>query len=538
MNENALHNAGGWLARRAAMSGDRVALIEAFVRSEDHVGVGDARGPAHRAFDYRALEERCARCVAWLRDAGVARGDRVAILLANRAAFIEVVFAAARLGAIALPINTRLAPPELRQIFDDAEPRVLLYEAELGERVARACSGMAEVPLQIAVGATPDAYEATLAAHAPDFSIAPVSPGDPMILMYTSGTTGAPKGALLPHRKTLANSQNAQLYFDCSSRDRVLIVVPLFHSFGLQILAIPALYVGASLVLQRHFDAAALWQAVAEHGVTFFGGVPTMFRELLGALDARRDRAELVAKLRFAFTAGAAIPVELIHAFEARGLLLKQGFGQTETSILCCLDARDAIRKAGSVGKPVFHAELRVVCQSGIEGPTDAWRDVAIGEAGEIVVRGPITMTGYWKRPEATAETLREDGWLRTGDLATIDDEGFVTLVGRARDHFISGGENVYPAQVEATYQQHPDVREIAVVGVPDERFGEVGCAYVVLAPGLALDEASLRAWGRERLATFKVPRSFIAVASLPRTVTGKVQKRRLGLGDSSAPSE
>ena len=352
-----------------------------------------------------------------------------------------------------------------------------------------------------------------------------------MILMYTSGTTGVPKGALLPHRKTLANSLNAQLFFECSGRDRVLVVVPLFHSFGLQILSIPALYAGASLVLQRHFDATALWQAVADHDVTYFGGVPTMFRELLGALDERDDRVALAARLRFAFTAGAAIPVELIHAFEQRGIVLKQGFGQTETSILCCLDAHDAIRKAGSVGKPVFHAELRVVRRDGLEAPSDSWRDVAVGECGEIVVRGPITMTGYWNRPEASAETLREGGWLRTGDLATVDDEGFLTLVGRARDLFISGGENVYPAQVEEVYLQHPDIGEIAVVGVADERFGEVGRAYVVMAPGASLDDASLRSWGREHLAAFKVPRSFVAVALLPRTVTGKVQKHRLGAG-------
>jgi len=310
--------------------------------------------------------------------------------------------------------------------------------------------------------------------------------------------------------------------------------VPLFHSFGLQILAIPALYAGASLILQRHFDAAALWQSVEEYDVTFFGGVPTMFRELLGALDARSDRAEVIAKLRFAFTAGAAIPVELIHAFEARGLLLKQGFGQTETSILCCLDARDAIRKAGSVGKPVFHAELRIVRRAEIEGPIDAWRDVAIGEAGEIVVRGPITMTGYWKRPEATAETLREDGWLRTGDLATRDAEGFVTLVGRARDLFISGGENVYPAQVEQVYQQHADIAEIAVVGVADARWGEVGRAYVVPADGAVIDTDALRAWGRERLASFKVPHAFVPVAALPRTVTGKIQKHRIASADDT----
>jgi fatty-acyl-CoA synthase len=252
-----------------------------------------------------------------------------------------------------------------------------------------------------------------------------------------------------------------------------------------------------------------------------------MFRELLAALDARGGAGDLDA-LRFAFTAGAAIPVEAIHAFEARGVRLKQGFGQTETSILCCLEARDAIRKAGSVGRPVFHAELRVVAQDGIEKPAATWRDVAIGETGEIVVRGPITMTGYWRRPEATAETLREDGWLRTGDLATVDDEGFVTLVGRGRDMFISGGENVYPVQVEQVYAAHPDVREIAVVAEADERWGEVGLAYVVAAEGATLDADALRRWGRERLASFKVPRRFVAVASLPKTVTGKVQKHRL----------
>jgi fatty-acyl-CoA synthase len=514
VSASAGHNAGGWLAQHAADHGERVAVIET-----DAAGAG-----AERTLTYAALEGRSARCAAWLRRAGVARGDRVAIALANRSAFVELVFAAARIGAIALPINTRLAPPELREILVDAEPRVLAHEADLADVVARATRDLARAPTRLAA---PEAYEAALAAHAPDFAVAPVAPDDPMILMYTSGTTGVPKGALLPHRKTLYNTRNAEIFFELSARDCVLAVVPLFHSFGLQILSIPALWAGATLVLQRHFDAAALWRAVAAHGVTYFGGVPTMFRTLLAALDARGGRGDL-AGLRFAFTAGAAIPVELIHAFEARGVRLKQGFGQTETSILCCLDARDAIRKAGSVGKPVVHAELRIVAGDTIAGPVDAWRDVAAGETGEIVVRGPITMIGYWKRPDATAETLREHGWLRTGDLATADAEGFVTLVGRERDLFISGGENVYPAQVEQAYHEHPDVAEIAVVGVPDETWGEVGRAYVVLAPGASLDEDALRAWGRERLARFKVPRAFVAVAALPKTVTGKVQKHRL----------
>jgi len=509
MPRSALHNAGGWLVRRAAVTGARPA-----VRDEA------------RALSYAELDARAARCAGWLRARGVGPGDRVAIVMGNRSPFLEAVFAAARLGAIALPINTRLAPPEVRQLLDDAEPAVLLHDAELGTLAARACAEAAHPPERLAVGGAPDAYEAALAASEPAHDVAPVSPDDAMILMYTSGTTGVPKGALLPHRKTLFNSLNAQLFFDLSGRDRVLVVVPLFHSFGLQILAIPALYAGAGLVLQRHFDATAVWDAVAAERVTLFGGVPTMFGELQAAFDARPDRD--LSALRFAFTAGAAIPVERIHAFHARGILLKQGFGQTETSILCCLEAADAVRKAGSVGRPVFHAELRVVRPDALDGPPDGWRDVAPGETGEIVVRGPITMIGYWRRPEATAEVLREDGWLRTGDLATIDDEGFVTLVGRARDLFISGGENVYPAQVEQCYAAHPAVREIAVVGVPDERWGEVGCAYLVLAEGATLDPEALRAWGRERLASFKVPRRWVAVDALPRTVTGKVQKHRL----------
>ena len=509
MGESATHNAGNWIRRRAAITGARLALRE-----------------PGRTLSYAALEDRCARCAGWLRARGVGRGDRVALLLGNGTPFLEAVFAAARLGAIAVPINTRLAPPEVRELLDDAEPSALLHDAELGRLAERACTGAAKSPQRLEVGGPAEPYEEALAASEPWREVAAVSPEAPMILMYTSGTTGAPKGALLPHRKTLFNSLNAQLFLDLSGRDRVLVPVPLFHSFGLQILAIPALYAGSSLVLQRHFDAATLWDTVASERITIFGGVPTQFGALLDALDASPDRD--LGALRFAFTAGSAMPVDRIHAFHERGILLKQGFGQTETSILCCLDAGDAIRKAGSVGRPVFHAEVRIVRRADLDRHSSAWTDVEPGETGEIVVRGPITMTGYWRRPDASAEVLREEGWLRTGDLATIDAEGFVTLVGRARELFISGGENVYPAQVEQCYAEHPAVREIAVVGMADPRWGEVGCAYVVLTAGATLEPDALRAWGRERLASFKIPLRFVAVDALPRTVTGKIQKHRL----------
>lgn len=515
------HNVGTWPARRAIHRGDAVAIVE-----------------AERALTYAELAERVARCAGWLEGLGVGRGDRVACLLGNRAALLEVVFAAARLGALAVPLNTRLAPPEIAYQLGDCEPSVLAHEATLEATVARALAETrGHFPARVPVGGEPDAYETALAAAAPSSRIDPVSPDDPMILMYTSGTTGLPKGALLPHRKTLFNALNAQIFFDLASRDRVLVVVPLFHSYGLKILALPTLYAGGTVVLQRRFDPEAVWRAVGREGVTVFGGVPTMFRALLETLEEAGPNVIRLETLRFLFTAGAAIPVELIRGFEKHGLVLKQGFGQTETSILLCLGERDAVRKAGSVGRPVFHADVRVARLSTLERAPERWEAVEPGETGEIVVRGPITMLGYWRRPEETAETLR-DGWLRTGDLAQVDEGGFVTLVGRARELYISGGENVYPAQVEAVYQEHPAVREIAVVGEPDERWGETGHAYVVLAPGAELDPDALRAWGRERLAAFKVPSRFTALPALPRTASGKVQKHRLGEARRGSGSE
>jgi fatty-acyl-CoA synthase len=343
----------------------------------------------------------------------------------------------------------------------------------------------------------------------------PFSPEDPQMIMYTSGTTGKPKGALLPYRKSLYNSLNAQCFFELEEDDKVLVPVPLFHSLGLNILSIPVLFLGGTVVLLERFEPAATLEALVKHRATFMGAVPTIYKRLL---DHGLEGWDL-SSLRFAFTAGAPIPVSLIEAFHQRGILLKQGFGQTETSILCCLDARDAIRKAGSVGKPVAHGEVKVM--------DDALEEVPAGETGEIVARGPIVMLGYWQRPEETGKAFR-GGWLRTRDLGVRDEEGFITLVGRRGEMYISGGENIHPEEIERALQTHPDVEETAVVGTPDEDLGEVGTAFVVLRKEKRLDEESLKAHLRERLAHYKVPRRFVQLQSLPRTVTGKVQKFRL----------
>ena len=486
-------NVGDWPACRARLTPEREAIVEV---------------ESGRRFTYAQLERRVARAAAWLGREGVRPGDRVALALPNVAAYLELHFACARLGAIDLPLNTRLAPPELAHIRRDAEPTLVVADGDVAGRLATAGGPGAVTRL--------DAYEAAVAGGDP--APTPSAPGGeaPQIVMYTSGTTGQPKGALLPHRKQLFNSLNADLFFDLSGRDRVLVALPLFHSFGLNILSVPMLYRGGTVVLSRAFDPQTFLETVGRERITFFGGVPTMFRRLLATGLAGAP----FASLRFAFTAGAAIPVETIHAFHSAGILLKQGFGQTETSILCCLDADDALRKAGTVGRPVFHAEVRVV--------DEALRDVPDGVVGEIVVRGPITMLGYWRNPDATAEAFR-GGWLHTGDLATRDAEGFLTLVGRGRDMYISGGENVYPPQVEAVLLAHPAVTDVAVVGVPDPDWGEVGRAFVILADGHSADPADLLAFARERLASYKLPAEVVFVREFPRTETGKVQKHLLG---------
>jgi fatty-acyl-CoA synthase len=509
--ESPTHNVGCWLDRHAETAGDRRALAD-----------------AKRDLDYASLLDRTQRCAAVLRDAGVERGDRVAILLGNHSAYIEAVFAAARLGAIAVPINAHFTAPEIQRILEDCTPRVLVYERSL-ERQAESAAEHAQLSRaqRVACGGENDPYEAALSAARPLQHLESVSPEDPMLLLYTSGTTGVPKGALLPHRKTLFNSINAEQFLELSRSSRTLVPLPLFHSFGLLILALPTLYVGGAVHLMPRFDPDEAWSIVDREQITLLGGVPTLFQALLETL-AREPAASLRRDtLRFMVTAGAAVSAELVLAFEKRNLVLKQAYGQTETSILCCLDARDAVRKAGSVGHPVSHVELRIIDPETLSGPIEQWRDVAVGKIGEILVRGPITFLGYWNLPEATAETLRS-GWVRTGDLASADEEGFITLVARARDMYISGGENVYPAEVENALAEHPAVREIAVIGIPDEKWGETGRAFVVTAENIEFDPEALLNWARERLARFKLPRDFVVVDHLPRTASGKVQKHRL----------
>jgi fatty-acyl-CoA synthase len=479
-------NVGGWLAARARLHPERPALIE------------DASG---ETLSYGQLNVLSNRVAAALVEAGLRPGDRFGLALHSEPLYLAAYFAAAKLGAILIPLNTRLTAPELEVQLRDAGASLALRadDVELGS-----APGLREL----------ERSRLVLPESADEPALAPGGEA-PQVLMYTSGTTGHPKGALLPHRKTLYNSLNAERYFDLGPDDVIAAPVPLFHSYGLKILSVPALFCGASVVMIRKFDPVGLQRTLAERRATLLGGVPVMLRRMLRA----GLRPECFATLRFAFSAGAALDVETIRCFADVGVPVLQGYGQTETSIMTCIDAEHALDKAGSVGRPVHHGEVRVARPDG--------ETAEPGGTGEVVARGPICMLGYWRQEQATREARLGD-WHRTGDIGYIDADGYLYLVGRLKEMYISGGENVYPAEVERVLETNPEVAEAAVVGIPDAEWGEVGRAYVVPA-GDWLDVDALLDWTRDRLAGFKRPREVALVAELPRTASGKVQKHLLG---------
>jgi acyl-CoA synthetase (AMP-forming)/AMP-acid ligase II len=483
-------NVGRWLSGRAELHPERTALI-----------CEDGPDGASRV-SYAELERLAERSAAALLAAGVRVGDRVAMALGNEPLTLALYFGAARIGAILIPLNTRLTSPELAFQISDAGAGVVV--ASDGSEVPAPEHGVRFAASQF-IAQLPSDPEPT-----------PTAPGGeaPQTLMYTSGTTGLPKGAVLPHRKTLYNTLNAELYFGLRETDIVCVPVPLFHSFGLKILSVPSLFAGATVLLPARFDPSGLQASIARNRATLLGAVPVMYQRMVRAGLER----EKLASLRLAFGAGAPLDAESVRALHEIGIPLVQGYGQTETSILCAMNARDALRKVGSVGRPVRYGEVRVGDPSGAELPR--------GQSGEVLVRGPIVMLGYWQRPEET-EASRIAGWHRTGDLGVLDEEGYLTLVGRVKELYISGGENVYPAEVERVLEAHPGVAEVAVVGVPDPEWGEAGRAYVVPL-GEPFDAEAVRAWLAERLARYKLPREFVVVRELPRTASGKVQKHSL----------
>ncbi len=501
---------GSWPARRARSTPDGVALI--------HHG---------ESTTYARLEERVARLATALRSRGVEAGDRVAYLGPNHPAFVEALFATHRLGAVFVPLNFRLAEPEITYMLNDSDAAVLIYAPENAAVVAQVTSwSRCRIALR-PDGTEAESYGDLVAAHAPTPVDEPVGSDAAALILYTSGTTGRPKGAVLTHANLLWNAVNLMVDVDLAGDEVTLVGAPLFHVAALNQTLLPTVLKGGTCVIMPRWDVDECLDLIAAHRVTWMFGVTAMYAGL--AQSPRWNEADL-SSVRTVMSGGAPIPEALIQDYHARGLTFCQGYGMTETAPgATFLRPDQSVRKAGTAGTPCFFVDVRVV-------DTDL-ADVAPGVPGEILVKGPNVTPGYWGRPEAT-EAAFVDGWLRTGDIATVDDEGYLKIVDRVKDMYISGGENVYPAEVEAVLYAHPGVAEVAVVGVPDARWGEVGAAFVVGRPGAHLEVDALSSLARGHLAKYKVPVHWHIVDDLPRTGSGKIRKPGLRhLGGQAVPS-
>jgi fatty-acyl-CoA synthase len=468
-----------------------------------------------RTLTYAELDKRIGRLAGALAGRGIGIGDRVALLAPNCAEYFELQFACGRLGAIMLPLNWRLTVPELEYILSDAAPKLLVHDKAFAEQAKALARNLLEIDPE-----SPNAsYERALASAPKPPPPVPLTHDDIGMIMYTSGTTGHPKGAIITHGMVFWNAVNLGIPALISAQTVQLVILPLFHTGGLNCYANPVLHAGGTILIMRTFDPGLALDYISDKslGITHFFGVPAPYQFMMQ--HPKFQGADL-SRLKVSGVGGAPCALAILEGWAARGVPLVQGWGMTETSPAgTMLDAADAIRKVGSAGKAMMHTEIQIVDEAG--------KQVAQGEIGELLIKGPNITPGYWNKPEATAAAFT-DGWLHTGDAARLDEEGFVYIVDRWKDMYISGGENVYPAEVENVLFQLPQVADAAIIGVPNERWGEVGMAIIVRKPNQALEEGDVIRHCLGKLAKFKVPQSVAFVEVLPRNATGKVLKREL----------
>jgi fatty-acyl-CoA synthase len=475
---------GDLLAERARLTPDKLALVS--------IETGER-------LTYAELNERAERAAGAVVAAGVGPGDRYGILLHNSVDFLALFFAAAKCGAIVVPLSTRATPHELGQIVADCSMSVLFT------------SGGFDVS---AVGCRVSGVETLASNSFPTPDSRHPTAEDIYCLLYTSGTTGNPKGVMIPKRQLWWNGYNTAVNWGLRDDDVCPIYTPLYHAGGVAAFLIPIFTVGGTIVLHRGFDPGEVWRGIEEEKATVVLGVPTTLKMLM---ESPEFAAADLSHVRWFISGGAPLPHYIIDAYQKRGIEMKQGYGMTEAGVNCfSMTVEDSRRKAGSIGRPMMFTEVRVAGEDGSEMPA--------GEVGEMWIRGPHVSLGYWNNVEATRAAFDDDGWLHTGDLARRDDEGFFYIAGRKKEMFISGGVNVYPAEIEAALVSHPGVSDAAVIAVADEKWGEVAVAFVV---GSAAPN-DLDIYLAERISKFKLPKRYLFVDALPRTPYGKVEKPKL----------
>jgi len=475
-----------------------------------------------RSLTYAELAERTVRYAGALHRVGVGPGDRVAYLGVNAVEVFETLFAAWLLGAIAVPLNFRLSGTEIRYMLDDSGASVLVHSRDTDALVAAAgplpdgLQVLAVHPASCPAGGLD--YEAEIAAGPALEAVPSVTLDDPALILYTSGTTGRPKGAVLTHGSLTWNTVNFLAHVDVLSTDRALCIAPLFHCVGLGQVTLPTLFKGGSVEAPPKADPGRVLERVSAAGITSFSAVPTMLQMMCE--HPSWDTADL-SSLRLVQYGGSPVQERVARAWLDRGVRLIQGYGMTEASPGVYMATHDGtLTHPTSVGVPHFFTDV-----AHLRGGRP---ELVLGEPAELLVRGPHVFTGYWNRPEETRATFVESQWLRTGDVLRVDDDGWAHVVDRVKDMYISGGENVYPAEVEAVAVQLDAVASCAVVGVADLRWGEVGSAYVQVRSGASLTEAQLRAHLEANLARYKVPKYIEFLPELPRNATGKIRRMDL----------
>ncbi|MCB0572863.1 MAG: long-chain fatty acid--CoA ligase [Phaeodactylibacter sp.] len=492
-----------WFAKWAVYSPGKVAVKEY---------------ESQRTFTYGELHRLGNQLAFHLRSRyGIEKGSRIAILAENCLEYIALFAAMQKMGCILVPMNYRLASSEIDYLLRDSEPALAIAEKKF-EGVLQAAPAFSGIPHYWPLEELA-AFCETHKAGPPDaeYPLEEVDEGHPAFILYTSGTTGFPKGAIYSHKMLFWNSINTAMSLIINSEGRTINVMPPFHTGGWNVLTTPFLHHGAYTCMLKKFDADAVLRLLQEEAVTLFMGVPTMLKMIA---EAPAFEAASFPGLYYIIVGGESMPIPLIEIWDAKGVAIRQGYGMTEVGPnLTSLHQDDAIRKKGSIGRPNFYVRIRITDEDGSQVPCN--------QPGELLLQGPMVSPGYWRNEAATQKAL-EDGWFHTGDMVREDEQGYLYVVDRIKNMFISGGENVYPAEVERVLLKQAGISEAAVIGVADEKWGEVGKAFVVTQEGAALSREAITEHCLQNLAKFKVPRYIEFVETLPKNDTGKIDRQAL----------
>jgi len=498
---------GNWTGRRALLTPKREAIV-------DNI--------QNERYTFEELDGRANQTARVLLDYGVQKGDRVCIYSKNRFDFLDILFACGKIGAILTPFNIRLTTPEIEYLLKKTDPSVVFYDPDLKEQFGELQPYLNRKQVVVLgnskLNSNPDisslmTKQSSSAVERPSLTL-----DDPYLIVFTGGTTGLPKGAVLSHGLVFWNSVNTITSWGLRPDDIQPLLFPLFHTGGINVLLIPFVHLGAKSIIMGDFNVEETFRVIVDEGCSLVVGVPTMFNMMAQSKIFGQANFD---NIRVFISGGAPCPVAIMEKYWARGKILKMGYGLTEVGPNNFYLPEDEVkRKPSSVGFPVFHCDMKIV--------DDNNNIVLTGDVGELMLRGPHVFSGYWDEPEESSKTIESDGWVHTGDLAMKDEEGFYFITGRKKDMFISGGENVYPTEIEELLFKHPSILEAAVVGVPNEKWGEVGKAFIVLKEHKTLDEAEIINYLEGKLARYKIPKHYEFREELPRSAAGKILKREL----------